>query len=192
MKTRSRRLGSSAPNIAPNFTNYSLEGFLLSEVAHAGFRSGAFPAYFDSPDVFLEQLNIPSMFVHATKPVFIGNNALLDLDPLLMLKGIGVSLAHSNIVHRFPVIGDQMKNLAIQRLHSKLRASRQNVAALKSSLRDPNLLLYLLSNYYTDDLASFLSIVRFLFRPNNSRLEESSFVLSLEFLEETIRQRRLS
>ena len=183
----SRQLGTlkHAVSVAKN-TSYSIEGIDLTPAAKNFSSEQIVPSYFSFPEKFLDLINAKQRTVKTLEPVAVAGVAMSEIDPLLLLSNMAVSMKPSDIEHRFPHSDPTEQTRQAARLVRSIRRCLQRPAALRSLLRDPELLVYLRNSFYAEDTPSFLSVCRFVLSDEGSdKLRESSFVASMEQLVET-------
>ena len=133
-KLRPRRLSDSIKHIASNATNsptYSIEGYRLAEDVNKWIRQGSICSYFKDPIKFMEEMNNNNSFLRTQKPVEILDQELTLIDPMLLIRSIGVTLSNASFQYQFPSNVDLTNNSLQRVLMKKLDTSKSDVKTLK-------------------------------------------------------------
>jgi hypothetical protein len=170
--------GLAAAAAAPAFL--SVEGLQVAGQTQRWAADGALPNYFTSPATFMKHINDNSPNIRTLRPIHIANNELSEVDPILLIKNVPISLADSGNEHSFPAIdfGKQKKSvreieMVLGRLYNHKHQKYMHTR-IQTVLRDPQLLLFLLSNFYSDDISTFASMCRFLANDEDNKSSSST------------------
>lgn len=182
----SRRLGTPLTTTSDGKSpSYSIEAYDLAPIAKNFSTAQIVPSYFSYPDEFLDRMNSKGRLVKTLKPVTVAGTEMGEVDPLLLLRNMAVTMKPSEIEHRFPHADPKEQARLGSDLVRSIRRSLQRPRALRSLLRDPELLVYIRNNFYADDVPTFLSVCRFVLSGDNfDTLQESSVVAAMELLVE--------